>query len=312
MRTTAYPKMVDPRENVAKQARSGSVAAIIQLLNDKLTDTGVRTRAVRQNDLLQLLCEAEKADNLEKSTLVPQIQEILTTISPRNIRRARINSRIIQEQQLLWVEEINRDPESQLLWVEEIKLPKRHFWDRWAETLSEPKFSLGKQPTLKASLTPVERSRQQWRQGIIVGALFSLSISLVGWALYHNLSQKGSQTTAQKSDSSPATLPNLSSPNQKISAAKPVVQETSVSLPMKDPFVAAVKLAEQAVAAGQVAKTPAQWLEIAAKWQKASDFMSSVPANDDRYKLAQNRKVLYRQSSEIALKEAQKKRSVQP
>lgn len=304
--------MVDPRENVAKQARSGSVAAIIQLLNEKLTNTGVRTRAVRENDLLQLLCEAEKAEQLEKSTLVPQIQEILTIISPRNIRRAKINSRIIQEQQLLWLEEINRDPESQLLWVEEIKLPKGHFWDRWGENLAEPKFSVGKQPTLKASLTPVERSRQQWRRGIVVGALFSLSISLVGWAVYHNLTRPASQTAAKKPNSSAGTWPNLSSPNQKPNTAKAVVQQTSVSAVMSDPFVAAVKLAEQAVAAGQVAKTPAQWLEIAAKWQKASDYMSNVPANDDRYKVAQNRKVLYRQSSEIALKEAQKKRSVEP
>jgi len=303
--------MVDSRENVTKQARSGSVAAIIQLLNEKLAATGVRTRAVRENDLLQLLCEAERADKLEKSTLVPQIQEILSIISPRNIRRAKINSRIIQEQQLLWVEEINRDPENQLLWVEEIKLPKRHFWDHLAENLSEQKISLGKQPTLKASLTPVERSRQQWRQGIIVGALFSLSLSLVGWGIYHSLSRPTIETTAKKSDSSAATLPNLSSPNQKANTTKAVVQQTSVSQPT-DSFSTAVTLAEQAVAAGQVAKTPTQWLEIAAKWQKASDYMSNVPADDDRYKLAQNRKVLYRQSSEIALKEAQNKRSTQP
>ena len=303
--------MADPRENVAKQARSGSVAAIIQLLNDKLADTGVRTRAVRENDLLQLLCEAEKADKLEKSTLVPQIQEILAIISPRNISRARINSRIIQEQQLLWLEEINRDPENQLLWVEEIKLPKRHFWNHLAENLSERKSSVGKQPTLKASLTPVERSRQQWRRGIIVGALFSLSVSLVGWGIYHSFTRSASQTTAKKPESSATSLPNFSSRNQKAHTAKPVVQQTSVSQPT-DSFSAAVKLAEQAVAAGQIAKTPAQWLEIAAKWQKASDYMSYVPVHDDRYKLAQNRKILYRQSSEIALKEAQKKRSVEP
>ncbi|MFB2877498.1 hypothetical protein [Floridanema aerugineum] len=302
--------MVNPKENVAKQARSGSVAAIIQLLNDKLADTGVRTRAVRENDLLQLLCEAEKADKLEKSTLVPQIQEILTSISPRHIRRAKINSRIIQEQKLIWLEEINRDPENKLLWVEEIKLPKRHFWDSWAEILSEQKVSLGKQPTLKSSLTPVERSRQQWRRGIIVGALLSLSVSLVSSWIYQSITRPASQTRAKKLDSSLPTLPNLSSGNRPANTAKAVVQQTSVSLPT-DSFSMAVKLAEQAVAAGQVAETPAQWLEIAATWQKASDYMSNVPADDQRYKLAQNRLVLYRQSSEVALKEAQKKRSTQ-
>jgi hypothetical protein len=300
--------MVDPRENIAKQARGGSVAAIIQVLNEKLADTGVRTRAVRENDLLQLLCEAEKAEKLEKSALVPQIQEILAIISPRNIRRAKINSRIIQEQQLLWLEEINRDPESQLLWVEEIKLPKRHFWDSWAEIAAEPKISLGKQPTLKSSLTPVERSRQQWRRGITVGALFSLSLSLVGLSVYHSLNRSASQTQATQPGSSVATLPT----NQRFDTAKPVIQPTSASVSTSDPFVAAVRLAEQSVAAGRVANTPAEWLEIAANWQKASDYMGNVPASDDRYKLAQNRKLLYRQSSEIALKQAQKKRSGMP
>lgn len=303
--------MVDPRENIAKQARSGSVAAIIQVLNEKLAHTGVRTRAVRENNLLQLLCEAENVEKLEKSTLLPQIEEILTSLSPRNIRRARINSRLIQEQQLLWLEEINRDPETQLLWVEEIQLPKRQFWERLTESVSEQKISLGKQPTLKASLTPVERSRQQWRRGIIVGALFSLSVSLVGWGVYHSLSRQATQTSTKKPNSSADSLPNLSSTNRQGNTAN-VVQQASVSSTMSDPFVAAVRLAEQAVAAGTVAETPAQWLEIAATWQKASDYMGDVPANDDRYKLAQNRKALYRQSSEVALKEAQKRRFAEP
>ncbi|MBD3560336.1 hypothetical protein H6S82_15955, partial [Planktothrix sp. FACHB-1355] len=92
--------MVDPTDQIAKQARSGSVAAIIQLMNEKLASNGVRTRAIRENGVLQMLCEAESPEQLERSTLVPQIREILQNIGPRNIRRVRINCRIVREQQL--------------------------------------------------------------------------------------------------------------------------------------------------------------------------------------------------------------------
>ncbi|HAJ60521.1 MAG TPA: hypothetical protein DCP31_15680, partial [Cyanobacteria bacterium UBA8543] len=61
---------------------------------------------------------------LEQSVRVAQIRQILEDIAPRNIRRVRINSRIVREQQLLWLEEITRDPEHQLLWSEEIILTK--------------------------------------------------------------------------------------------------------------------------------------------------------------------------------------------
>ena len=47
--------MVDSIENITKQARQGSVAAIIQVLNDKLADSGVRTRAIFEDGVLQLL-----------------------------------------------------------------------------------------------------------------------------------------------------------------------------------------------------------------------------------------------------------------
>jgi len=109
-------KMVAPVDNIAIQARQGSVAAIIQVLNEKLAEIGVRTRAVFTDGVLQLLCEAPKVDQLEQSTLVERIRQILEGISPRYIRRVNINTRIVREQQLLWLEEISRDPENQLLW----------------------------------------------------------------------------------------------------------------------------------------------------------------------------------------------------
>jgi len=298
--------MVDPIDNVVKQARAGSVAAIIQLLNEQLASSGVRTRAVRENSLLQLLCEAENVEQLEKSTLVPRIQELLEAIGPKNIRRAKINCRIIQEQQMLWLEEINRDPESQLLWVQEIELPKRHLWQNLGQHLPERKTQLAKQSVLKPR-SPFERDRQQMRRGLLAGSLLGLLLSLVGWGIYENLdSQKTNRAKVQPPPTT--TTSKMPSPSEQNSdPANPTGKQTSAT--DLDAFGAAVRLAEQAVAAGQVAQTPAQWLEIAAKWQRASDYMSSVPADDNRYKMAQDRKVLYRKSSETALKQAQKRRS---
>jgi hypothetical protein len=50
--------MRDPMDDIAQQARQGSVAAIIQTLNEQLVDVGIRTRAVLADGILQLLCEA--------------------------------------------------------------------------------------------------------------------------------------------------------------------------------------------------------------------------------------------------------------
>ena len=50
--------MVNSVNDIAKQARRGSVSAIIQILNEKLADSGVRTRAIFEDGILQLLCEA--------------------------------------------------------------------------------------------------------------------------------------------------------------------------------------------------------------------------------------------------------------
>ena len=120
--------MVDQINDIAWQAHQGSVAAIIQILNERLANSGVRTRAIFEKGVLQLLCEASTVDKLEQSILVKQIRQILESIAPRNIRRVNINSRIVREQQLLWLEEISRDPENQLLWSEEVTLVKPHIF----------------------------------------------------------------------------------------------------------------------------------------------------------------------------------------
>ena len=297
--------MVDPMDDIAKQARQGSVAAIIQILNDKLAEAGVRTRAIFADGVLQLLCEAATPDQLEQSTLVQRIRQILESISPRNIRRVNINSRIVREQQLLWLEEIHRDPESQLLWAEEITLDKPNLFRRLGEDFKERKPAKKSQlPFPQPSSRFVREKRQFWR-GIVGGASLSLLLLLVGWALYDWLGPFTiTRTPASAPDSPPqATTAPATSPT-------PVASSTqTTALPSSDPFADAVRLAEQTSIAGRNAQTSAQWLDLAAKWQQASDLMAAVPPTDNRYETAQDRVESYRKKSEIAQQEAKKRRS---
>jgi hypothetical protein len=281
--------MVDVTNDLIKQAQLGSIAAIIQLLNDDLASIGVRVRAVRDGALLQLLCEAETVEPLEKSSLVAQIRQILESIGLYDIRRVKINTRLVQEKQLLWLQEINRDGENQLLWAEEIQLTRANPLKRLLVALRLRRSSV-KLPIAKPSSYPFARDRRQLRRGMIFGSGLSLSLLLLAGALYKWFGPK-------QADSLPYTANAFGG-----------VSGSTAQLP-SDPFTAAVRIAEQTSIAGQNAETPAQWLEIASRWQKASDLMAQISSEDERYKTAQNRKELYRQNSESALKEAQRRRS---
>ncbi|MBD1899275.1 hypothetical protein H6F50_17245 [Coleofasciculus sp. FACHB-712] len=296
--------MVDPMDDIAKQARQGSVAAIIQILNDKLAEAGVRTRAIFADGVLQLLCEAATPDQLEQSSLVQRIRQILESISPRNIRRVNINSRIVREQQLLWLEEIHRDPESQLLWAEEITLAKPNVFRRLGEDFKGRKPAKKSQPPFPQPSSRFVREKRQFWRGIVGGASLSLLLLLVGWALYDWL---GPFTITRTPASAPNSSPKTTAP---ATSSAPVASSTqTTALPSSDPFADAVRLAEQTSIAGRNAQTSAQWLDLAAKWQQASDLMAAVPPSDSRYGTAQDRVESYRKKSEIAQQEAKKRRS---
>ena len=185
-------------EDIARQAHQGSVVAIIQTLNERLADFGVRTRAILADGVLQVLCEAAKPEQLEQSILVSQIQEILEEISPRNIRRVRINSRIVREEQLLWLEEISRDPDNQLLWYEDITLTRPNFFKQLAQTFNNrqnlpsqqlaltPGFSRQlsqkKLPSQQLVLPPASysqlRKKGRLRQGVVIGLGLGLFLKI--------------------------------------------------------------------------------------------------------------------------------------
>ncbi|MBF2073391.1 MAG: hypothetical protein IGS50_06465 [Synechococcales cyanobacterium C42_A2020_086] len=292
--------MVDPINDIVRQARQGSISAIIQVLNEKLADSGVRTRAMFDQGVLQLLCEAAKTEQLEQPVLVPRVRQILESLQPRNVRRVNINGRIVQEQQLLWLEEIKREPEK-LLWSEEITLAKTSFLQRLAQRRQDkpdPKTTLP-----RSSVRQTREKRVFWR-GIIGGASLSLFLLLLGWALYHWLAPKLSPSprgaVAGSSEAPEAASP---SPEAAASPTQPVIAAAA------DPFAQAVRLAEETVAVGRTADTSAEWLDIASRWQRASDLMNQVPAQDPRYATAQDRVQRYRQNSEAALDQAAKRRA---
>ena len=304
MRAITKYQMVDRINDIAWQAHQGSVAAIIQVLNEKLVMSGVRTRAVFANGVLQLLCEAATVEQLEQSTLVPKIQQILESLAPRHIRRVNINSRIVREEQLLWLEEIHRDPENQLLWSQEITVLQPNFFKRSIQDLTEA-YTKSKKPILakpQSLLKNQDKGKISVKTLVItVSGLCSLILlaGLLDSRLGNTLKNLFPLAGSQSSQTATQGQPELSN--------RPGSQ--SLSTLSDDPFVTSVRLANQATVAGKTAMTSTQWLELAATWQRASDLMSQVSPSHSRYQEAQIRTKLYKKFSEAAQKEAEKSKS---
>lgn len=295
--------MTNEVNNIVKQAKNGSVAAIIQVLNEKLADSGVRTRAIFADGVLQLLCEAPTLDQLDQPILVERIRSILEGIAPRNIRRININSRIVREQQLLWLDEINRDREKQVLWSEEITLKKPGFWKQFSESWSDQRSEHAKTELAKAVASRKTRKQREQRQfwlGLGGGAIVSGLLLAVGWFFYPRFAGQVESTTPTPSS------PAATSPTQSTaSTSNPPASSQATATPRSDAFADAVRLAERTSQASRSAKTTAEWLSLATQWQQASDLMSQVDASDSRYETARSRVEAYRQNSDIALKRAQ-------
>ncbi|MBD2387407.1 hypothetical protein [Cylindrospermum sp. FACHB-282] len=292
--------MVDRINDIAWQAHQGSVAAIIQLLNERLAKSSVRTRAMFSDGVLQLLCEAPRIEQLEQSTLVEQIQQILESIAPRNIRRVNINSRIVREEQLLWLKDIYSDRENQLLWSQEITLVQPNILKQLIKDFTEAQIELGKPnlPKTQSSRTSIFTNKDKHKKLPKTWILATVSLCLLlllGWIVYAQLGDK-LKNLIKSGISTKDTKPE----------ASPQAASKSLFTLSDDPFAGAVRLANQASASGKTATTSTQWLELAARWQQASDLMSTVPPKHSRYQEAQIRTKLYRKYSEAAQKEAEK------
>lgn len=280
----AMPSTID---DIDLQARQGSVAAIIQLLNEHFADAGIRTRAVQDNGVLQLLVEAATAEQLPQATVVDEVKTVLETISPKGINRVNINSRIVQEQQLLWLDEIKRDPENSLLWAEPVTLRRPNPLVRLWQDLRAPRQ---RNPYLEVPDRKPSTSQSAFWRGLIGGASLALLLLLVGWATKDWLRASVSGDPPSPADTSSTDAPPANTP--------PAIP------PDQDPFVLAVRIAQQSVEDGKTATTAAEWLDLAVRWQRASDLMAEVPPEDERYPIAQDRMGIYANNKTLALEEA--------
>lgn len=287
--------MTDQINDIFIQARQGSVAAIIQVLNQQLATLDVRIRAIFSDGVLQLLCEAPEIEQLEQSHLVKQVKHTLEDISPRNIRKVNINSRIVQEQQLLWLDEITKDPKDKLLWSQQITLARPNIFKQIALHFqtSKPK------PTpiyLSKSVDRAQMEKQnQFQLGMMGGFFLSMLMLVLGIQVnkWLNFSRLNRISTTENT--------TLQSPDPTTKNLEDTIAES------KEAFAQAVRLAQEAAADGKTAQSQEEWMTIASKWQQASRLMASVSPNYSRYDVAVNRAELYQKYSHIAKQEADKK-----
>ena len=274
---------VPSTSDVFDQARSGSITAIIQLLNERLADSGVRTRAMDEGRWLQILCEASAAEQLAENELAPKVQAILNEIAPWGISRVRVYSRLVQEQRLLWLKEVKENPD-QLLWTREFKLSPppllRRMWGDWVRN---------REKTQEQSLKRIREGEKKefnfnWAiLASLIAAGAAGAIALVSFTVW-----------------SDRELPLLSFVQPAEDSSK---EETAAD---DDPFAKAVRLAEQAGIDGKTASSSADWLDLAARWQKASDYMAQVGEDDERYSAAKERVESYKANSDLAIEKAGK------
>jgi hypothetical protein len=302
--------VTNPANDIRKQAHQGSVAAIIQVLNQELSDVGVRTRAVYDGGVLQLLCEGDTPDQLDQATLPDRVKVILENLAPRGVRRVNINSRIVREQQLLWLDEISREPDK-LLWYQEINLIRPNFIKTMMEDVQD---SLKRSEPIGGLSPRQQREKQQFWRGIIGGIGATTALILLGWGIF-NLTQQKSTDTANNSASNSANAPKPAAQQTQAQAqkpadpdpAKPVESPKPVDAPKtadSDAFGNAVRLAQESVTLGPKAQSASDWQTIADKWGKASELMAQIPQSDKNYSIAQDRTILYKSNQTAALTKA--------
>jgi len=288
--------MTNQINDLFTQARQGSVAAIIQILNAQLATLDVRIRAIFSDGVLQVLCEAPQAKQLEKSNLIEQIKKTLEEISPRNIQQVKINSRILQEQQLLWLEDITRDPENQLLWSQKITLARPNIFKQIANNFQKNQPKPTKIPLSKPVYSKGTQNPNQFQPDVI--SIFFLSLLMLTLGILVN--RQFNFSGIDRIIASENTVSQSPSPtNQKF------LEDTEAK--SKAAFTQAVRLAQKAVAEGKIAQSQEEWVAIAKKWQQAAELMASVAPNYSWYDVAVNRAELYQKYSDIARKEAEKR-----
>jgi len=269
--------------------------------------------------MLQLLCEAASPGQLEKTAVVEKVRQILENISPQHIKKVKINSRIVKEEQLLWLEEINKDPGNALLWSEIITLNQPFFIQRWIRDRH-----LKPTGPLFRDITEPEPDQDGFSAKLLGGIGIVALILATGWIFREDISEiqqaqtDSAQTEEQATSADLPPLPDEALPDGERTAetTPPGTPDTGtiataqLNEPIGEPgasadaFAEAVRIAEQASADGRIAATAAEWLDLAARWQKAADLMDQVPPNSDQHAIATDRVAAYSTNSQTALEKA--------
>ncbi|MCL2924654.1 MAG: hypothetical protein MGF17_08520 [Trichodesmium sp. MAG_R04] len=288
--------MTNQINDIFMQARQGSIIAIIQIMNEKLTRLGVKIRAIFSDGVLQVLCEASEVEQLNKYSIVKEVKEILEAISPHNIQQVKINSRVVQEQQLLWLEDITREKKDQLLWSQTITLTKPNIFKPIANNFQKNKLT----PTTKIPLSKSFGSKgiqklNQFQPDVIGIFFMSLLMLILGIQINRWLNLSGIYKIK--------ALENVAS-----QSPSPINKKSSEDIEpkSKEAFIRAVRLAQKAVADGKVAQSQEEWMAIAKTWQQAAELMASVSPSYSRHDIAVDRAKVYQKHSDIAKKEAEK------
>lgn len=271
-------------DDVYRQACGGSIAAVVQVLNHRYGSEGIRTRAMLAGSTLKLLCEAPEAQLLDRDETVERVWQTLEHIAPKGISRVHLYGRLVEEQQLLWLDAIERNPDH-LLWSHQGKLQRSH-WFRWMWR----EFTKEKPKTELPGLTRKDRpggigDNQSSTRPLVLGAAGGAiaSVLLLGGIAWY--------------------LGWLNPRPTEPQAAPPT---TPAGAPTVDPFVQAIRLAEAASLNGQNATNRADWQALSQQWRQAADLMGQVEPGDSRYKTAQNRQTVYLQNSVVTRQQAEK------
>ena len=283
-------------KRLTQLAHQGNVKAIMEILNKQLEEAGVNTRvALGANGILEILCEAGHPENLDKAMIVRRIKHSLDQLSPRPFQQVHIRSCLTNDVQSLWVSTLSCEARQKLLWSERIQIHHRPWFQqllrRWG--IKPPKrFRKRRRARLQTASSTPGTTAQSPRTGLNLSSkqqllMGAIALGFVGW-FSHDWWALKMQV------------------QQNTSTVNSVTQsEGTPSDTAEDPFTQAVRLANEAATEGQAAKTYGEWLDLANRWQKASEFMALVAPNHPRYAEAQERVLSYRQNSEVALAKAE-------
>ena len=270
----------------------------MQILNKQLRDAGVNTKiASGEQGVLEILCEAGHPENLDKQRIVDCIQRSLDRIAPRRFQKVHIQSRLTNDTQLLWASTLSQGERRKLIWSENIRINHVSLFQKALKGLGlqslvkQAAGNVGNQANSagsKVSRARLKSDFDRWlgndrRVWLIMGAIAAVSVGWAArdWALLKEQVQL--QSTTNPAEDFPSTTGNGAD---------------------FDAFNQAVRLATQAADGGKTATTYAEWLDLANRWQQASDLMKQIPRDHPRYTEAQERVLSYRQNSEVALAKA--------